>query len=44
VLLVHFNVGVDLGKLLFIGTVFVLLWLMGSLVNRPRAAQSLAAG
>jgi hypothetical protein len=31
--LAFFNVGVEVGQLLFIGTVFVLLWLMGSFVN-----------
>jgi len=31
--LAFFNVGVEVGQLSFIGTVFVLLWLMGLLVN-----------
>jgi hypothetical protein len=33
--LAFFNVGVELGQLLFIGAVFAALWLPGSLVARP---------
>jgi hypothetical protein len=38
--LAFFNVGVEVGQLLFIGTVYLLLWLPGSLVNPATGARN----